>query len=328
MVSTPGPTQTAGSGALAKGLQFTPTPVDEDEAPKRFRHAGRYRASWAFLLGSLVLVLTLLLPWWHWSLATSSQYADYQFFPWGIQCWGASGCTPPDGSAPLTPGTTPAMTAGNYLPNLGVLYTVVLALVLTAAIMGALAAVRHLSVAYGRNHGRHTMELVIFLGFVGAVLAIGCPTAIAFAQPGSFDYSFPAGVSPNPATTFYGSAANWHYGTTTVTQMAWGPSFGFFLALFGGALQGMGAVLALTTRHDPSTRNELIRQGLLRPAQPRAPPRPRMPPPAVPRTYADPMPPRPLPPPTAQPRPMPVARPMPVPRPLAPPAAPMARPYS
>ncbi|MDE1836243.1 MAG: hypothetical protein KGJ23_06460 [Euryarchaeota archaeon] len=236
--------------------------IEEKEGP--YVHLPRHGAAWMLVIGALMMFISLVAPWWSWSMSSTSQSSGLYLFVWGVACFGYS-CAGYS-STPLNAPTNPTMQAGNFLPNLGVLYGTVATMAIIAAIFALVAAAMIFRVARGYSTYPKAIDRAVLLSYLAVAISLSTPVMLAVAQTSSFhaDYSFPNAMNPNPGNSFYGSSGPATYGGIQYTTMQWGPSWGWFLSIFGGVFFFSGGFVPHLTRHEAVTRVDLIRQGLLK----------------------------------------------------------------
>ncbi len=256
----------APGGAPSKPNLFKPEkpPEDDEERKGPYLHLPRHGAAWLLMAGALMMFLTLVAPWWSWSMSSNSQSSGLYLFIWGIDCFGYS--CPGYSPTPIYAPTSPTLQAGNFLTNLGLLYGTAAALSIIAALFGAMAAMMLFKVARGEATYAKSVDRAVLLAYLGVVIAFATPVMLAVAQTSSFraDYSFPINLNPNPGTSFYGSAGSFTSQNVQFSGMSWGPSWGWFLSIFGGVFLFAGGFVPHLTRDEAVTRSDLIRQGLLK----------------------------------------------------------------
>ncbi len=235
---------------------------DEKEGP--YIHLSRHGAAWLLVIGSLMMFVSLVAPWWSWSMESSSQSSGLYFFIWGVACFGYS-CAGYS-ATPLNAPTTPQLQAGSFLSNLGVLYGTAAAMAVVAAIFGIVAAAILFRVARGFSTYPKAVDRAVLLSYLAVMISLATPIMLAVAQTSSFraDFAFPNTMSPNPGTSFYGTLNGGVWQGTSFTGMTWGPSWGWFLSIFGGIFFFSGGLVPHLSRHEAVTRVDLIRQGLLK----------------------------------------------------------------
>ncbi len=133
------------------------------------------------------------------------------------------------------------------LNNTGLLYTAVEGLMIGGGILGLIGAALGFMVGARPNLRRGA----VICGVLAFILAIAGPAALAIAQPGALAsdshgaFQYGANTSAGPTNSFVGSV------DTGGGTISWGPAIGFYLALLGGIIAIIGAILVLTARHEP-----------------------------------------------------------------------------
>jgi hypothetical protein len=208
----------------------------------------RWVATALVVLGLVLLVVAVFLPWYAFG-ASSAAGRDTQLFYPGLpsengsirySCSGSISC-PPDSSY-----STQSYDSIGTVVETGLLVSVV-AIVAAAitAVLGAMAKAR-----FARSVTIYTA------GIVAAVLALATPILYGVALPGAENRDVPDSARPptsGPWTSFFGSAS-WnepHLGTLSLT---WGPESGWYLSIGAAALIVVGLVLFRKGRgsHSPN----------------------------------------------------------------------------
>jgi len=212
------------------------------------------------LVGAVLLLSTLSLSWYTTSLGSGSNVERETFSPTSLLLWGSQ-----SGSAYSTPTAYSAI----GLQGVAALYQTVAWLILTAALLSAIAAFLLVS-KLGRTR-RWLVPAILVLAVVFALAApvyaelaqpgvicsgppVGAPTAVAVSnnnsgsgptcgwailQPGppGSGYIFNSANTPGPQTSFVGA------NNASGQPLVWGPSIGWYMALVAPALIGGGALL-------------------------------------------------------------------------------------
>lgn len=268
--SAPPPGAPGGGAGGEKGKQLFQPPKKEDGDEKKgpYLHLPRHSAGWLLFIGAIFMFCSLAAPWWSWSMSTTTQAVTYYFFIWGVVCVGPS--CPGYSSNPLNGPTSPNFASGSFYANIGDLYATAAAMVVIAALFGVVAAAIMFRVARGYSEYAKALDRATLLAYLAVAVGLSVPIMISLAQPASMraDYSFPINLAPSPAGSFYGSLGPGTYNHVAYSSMNWGPTFSWFLCVFGSVFFFGGGLVPHVTRHEPATRGDLIRRGLLKLQQP------------------------------------------------------------
>jgi MFS family permease len=216
------------------------------------RSAQRRTATFIVLIGAIVLLAALLLPWYSFNEAWSGgpvglqghQDATYYLalpsVGWAVQysCGGfAAGCPSQDSYADAHQNST------------GLIAGICFVLVSVGGVLGVLAGI--LGVVQQGTAQRLRPTLVLAL--LATILGFSAGLLFAAALPGAFSSDFPAelrpGTTSGPWSSFYGSG----FGSilTVGYNLSWGPLIGWYLSVAAAAILLVGVTLLLVHRHDP-----------------------------------------------------------------------------
>lgn len=211
------------------------------------------------VVGSALLLSTVILGWYSTSLGGGSNLASETYYPTMVQLWGSQA-------------SGPYSVAVSYstieLGSLAILYLAVAGLVAVGGLLGMMTAYR-----MWRGTIRTWRRFVSTLLVVTILLALAGPVVVAFAQPsivcsdsvvvttplalefpnntssaklpcgwdmatpnGGTSYSFVWGISPGPQSSFFGT------NNETGQAHSWAPGIGWYLAIAASALLVVGAV--------------------------------------------------------------------------------------
>ncbi len=211
------------------------------------------------VVGSALLVSTVILGWYSTSLGGGSNLTSETYYPTMVQLWGSQASGPY--SVAVAYSTI-------ELGSLAILYLAVIGLVVAGGLLGLITACQ-----MWRGTVRTRRRFVSTLLVTTILLALAGPVVVAFAQPsiicsdsvvvttpfvlafpnntssaklpcgwdmampnGGTNYSFEWGISPGPQTSFFGT------NNETGQAHSWGPGIGWYLAIAASALLVVGAV--------------------------------------------------------------------------------------
>jgi len=208
--------------------------------------SGRLIAAIVVLVGAILLIAALFMPWYMEKLSTtgaSSTANAYPGFP------SQNGTIQYTCSGYLT--SCPQTSYNNaHLNNTAVIAETGFFLLIVGFICGILGAL----VGFMARGNSSRVRPAMVLSILALIFAIVTPLLFAVALPGAQASDTPTaarfGASSGPWSSFIGSSTG-TIGTTSIS-LNWGPAVGWYLSIVAFVLLLVGVILLMRARHDPS----------------------------------------------------------------------------
>jgi hypothetical protein len=238
----------------AAGLPPTlppPTAPASAAPPKRYVRRPSAWPSVVLLLGTALIVGSLLASWWTFTIQEPNGQATitYNFFlgsQYSATCTAGTKCS--------SVATGMLSYSGHGLGPIGNLYAGAGATEIAGLVFAVLASLMALAGALGYWAGRKPMLLGTVFGVIALLLVLAAVLSLVALQTSAFLQSgggIVASTAPSPATSFWGAcsggggpdgACTTGPGGGSITA-SWGAGTGWYLALMGAVLLGFGVWL-------------------------------------------------------------------------------------
>jgi hypothetical protein len=203
-----------------------------------------------FLLGAVLILVSIALPWWSASQSstsstTGSLATTTNFLPGSKFSYICSGS-----SCAFNSVTEPYVSSSTNYVNVGNMYEDVSWLLIGAGVI-ALAAFALWFLGGFVKFGRWLLIVICVMVLASLAMAIAAPVWTAAGQPGAFssDSSGCNGWSgTNPCNSFFGNNCPSSGAGITYSSCSWAPGAGWYLDFAGGACVALGLVVLLRTR--------------------------------------------------------------------------------
>jgi len=206
------------------------------------------------LVGTVLLVAAIFLPWYSEQVTIGGGPSETQYFYLGTP--GTNGTVQYSCSGLAAGESCPSSTSySSYgqqntydLNDTGLIAATAFFLLIIGAILGFVAAV----LAFGRRQKPGRGGAAWGLAAVALILALIAPLVFAGALPNALSHDLPSSVrqGSGPWSSFYGSNST-TVGTSTVSE-SWGPSVGWYLSIVAFVVLLVG--VALVRRGPPPMR--------------------------------------------------------------------------
>lgn len=202
---------------------------------------GRLIAAVIILVGAILLIAGLIMPWYTYKTSSSGLSETINFYP-GMpstngtiqyQCSGIPTC-PPQTSY-----------SARDLNNTGMVAETGFYLLIVGIILGVIAAI--LGVASRGNPRR--ANGAVPLAVVALILALVAPVLFVVALPPAIGKDTPNHPANGPWSSFIGSNSTTEFGISVTTS--WGPAVGWYLAIASFVILLVGVVLLARYRREP-----------------------------------------------------------------------------
>jgi hypothetical protein len=213
------------------------------------RKLGRLIASTVILVGAVLLVAALLMPWYSIGISGNGASETGSFYPGTpssngtvrYSCSSSSGG--PNGSSPCP---TQESYSSADLNNTGTVAETGFFLLVVGGLLGAAAGAIGLTTMSRRDGS----AAVLAIATVALVVAVAAPGLFAASLPGAISKDTPGASGSGPWSSFYGSSSNGS-GTPNAQSFTWGPGLGWYLSFGAFAVLLVGLILYAKNRRDP-----------------------------------------------------------------------------
>ncbi|MCI4347636.1 MAG: hypothetical protein L3J97_03330 [Thermoplasmata archaeon] len=210
--------------------------------------AGRLIGAIIILIGAILLIASLVLPWYSVQTSFGGASATQNSYPGlpstnGTIQYSCSGLPSLILGASCPPQTSYSR---QHLNNTGLIAESGFFLIIAGIVLGIIAAV--LGIA-SRGNSRRTSPAVA-LAVVALLLAIAAPGLFAASLPGAIGKDLPGHTGSGPWSSFFGSASTMVAPTVTLST-TWGPSVGWYCAIVAFVLLLVGLIILFMYRKEP-----------------------------------------------------------------------------